>query len=64
MPPTDEEVPDQEWSEAGDQVMAISFAGNETSALQDSGKRLQHGRTTETKEEGLEEGSRIQSWMV
>lgn len=61
VPPSDDAVPDQEWTDAGDQVMAISFAGAETSALQDLGERLQHGRPTATKEEGLEEGSAIQS---
>nr|XP_017194819.1 defensin-7-like [Oryctolagus cuniculus] len=35
VPPTDDVVPDQEQSEAGDQVMVISFAGEEMSALQD-----------------------------
>uniref|UniRef100_A0A5F9DJQ2 Alpha-defensin N-terminal domain-containing protein n=1 Tax=Oryctolagus cuniculus TaxID=9986 RepID=A0A5F9DJQ2_RABIT len=42
--PTDEKVLDQEGTDAGDQVMAISFAGAETSALQDPGERIQHGR--------------------
>ncbi|XP_062054960.1 defensin-7-like [Lepus europaeus] len=64
VPPKADEAPDQEWSEAGDQVINISFAGDEMFALQDPGKRLQQGRATETKEEVLEEGSGIQSWMV
>uniref|UniRef100_A0A5F9CH07 Mammalian defensins domain-containing protein n=1 Tax=Oryctolagus cuniculus TaxID=9986 RepID=A0A5F9CH07_RABIT len=39
VPPSDEEIPDQEQTDAGDQVMAISFAGDEMSALQDPGQQ-------------------------
>uniref|UniRef100_A0A5F9C7E8 Alpha-defensin N-terminal domain-containing protein n=1 Tax=Oryctolagus cuniculus TaxID=9986 RepID=A0A5F9C7E8_RABIT len=34
VPPSDEEIPDQEGTDVGGQVMAISFAEDETSALQ------------------------------